>query len=467
MKIYNTLTRKVEEFEPINPSSPRSAGQVGMYTCGPTVYDFMHIGNLRTFVLSDLLLRTLKFNNYKVNAIQNITDIDDKIIKRAQEQKTTIEVIANEFTEVFIADVRALNIDLKKGKQPRATAYVELMVKYIAILIDKGFAYEKDGSVYFDITKFSDYGKLSRISLADLKTGTRSLSDNYTKDDIQDFVLWKAVVDDGTKRFESPWGLGRPGWHIECSVMSQLNLGDQFDIHVGGVDLIFPHHENEIAQSEAATGKKPFVNYWVHGAHLLVDGAKMSKSLDNFYTLKDIEEQGFDVLALRYLYLQTHYRQEMNFTWESLEAAQNALERLRNTVSAQVDQSRPAQAEVDGIVSAEFERHFKNAINDDLNLPQALAVVWEMLKSNILEEDKMATLFEMDKVLGLDLKNKQKKKEIEIPQEVQSLVREREALRKEKRYPQADQWRNKIRKLGFDIEDTEEGTTEVTKIGSR
>ncbi len=448
MKLYNTLTRKVEEFEPINPPN------VGMYTCGPTVYDFMHIGNLRTFILSDLLLRTLKFNGYKVNAVQNITDIDDKIIKRAQEQNTTIETVANEFTEIFIQDVRALNIDLKKGKQPRATAYVELMVKYIAILIDKGFAYEKEGSVYFDITKFPDYGKLSGVSTRELKTGTRSLADNYTKDDVADFVLWKAVADDGTKRFESPWGWGRPGWHIECSVMSQLTLGDQFDIHVGGVDLIFPHHENEIAQSEAATDKKPFVKYWVHGAHLLVDGAKMSKSLDNFYTLKDIEEQGFDVLALRYLYLQTHYRQEVNFTWDSLEAAQTALERLRNEVS---------DSKKDGIVSAEFERHFKDAINNDLNLSQALAVVWEMLKSNILEEDKVATLFEMDKVLGLDLKNKQKKKEIEIPEEVQSLVREREALRKEKRYPQADQWRNKIRKLGFDIED-KDGETIVVKL---
>ncbi len=446
LRLYNTLSRKIEEFEPINPT------RVGMYTCGPTVYDFMHIGNLRTFVLSDLLQRTLKFNKYKVKAVRNITDIDDKIIKRAQEQNATIEDIAEEFTNYFIED--AAELGLSRVDQPKATEYVELMTKYIGILIEKGFAYEKEGSVYFDISKFPSYGKLSGVSQRELKTGTRSLSDNYTKDDVADFALWKSIPDDGTKRFDSPWGKGRPGWHIECSAMSQLLLGDQFDVHVGGVDLIFPHHENEIAQSEAVTGKSPFVKYWVHGAHLLVDGTKMSKSLNNFYTLKDLRETGFEPLALRYLYLQTHYRQEMNFTWEALEAAQNALNRLRN------EASEPR----DGIISAEFDRKFKEAINEDLNMPQALAVLWEMLKSNILEEDKVATLFEMDRVLGLDLEQKKEKKEIEIPEEVRVLVLEREELRKEQRYDQADQRRNRIRKLGFDIEDKEDGTV-VTKLG--
>ncbi len=442
MKIFNSLTRKVEEFESINPK------RVGMYTCGPTVYDFMHIGNLRTFVLSDLMLRTLKFNGYKVKSVQNITNIDDKIIKRAQDKNTTIEEIADEFTASFTADSGKLNIDLNKVDQPRATEYIELMIKFIKILMEKKFAYEKEGSVYFDISKFPQYGKLSKISSDKLKTGTRSLSDSYTKDHVQYFALWKSVPEVGTKRFERPWGERTPGWHIECSVMSQMALGDQFDIHIGGIDLMFPHDENEIAQSEAATGKSPFVKYWIHGAHLLVDGQKMSKSLNNFYTLRDVLDQGFNPLALRYLYLQTHYRQEMNFTWEALEASENAWNRLRNEASNREN----------GIISAEYDRKFKEAVNDDLNMAAALAVVWEMLKSNILEEDKAATLFEMDKVLGLDLFNTKPKEEVVVPEEVRVLVEEREQYRKEKRYDRADQWRNKIRKLGFDIEDKEDGT---------
>ncbi len=445
LKLYNTLTRKIEDFKSIEPS------YVGVYTCGPTVYDFMHIGNLRTFVLSDLLLRTLKFNKYKVKAVQNITDIEDKIIKRAQERNENIGEVSKEFTRYFLEDVAKLNISIEDIVSPRATDYIPQMIEYIQVLIKKGVAYEKDGSVYFDITKFSEYGKLSKISLDNLKTGTRSLSDNYTKDDVADFALWKKDDEFG---FESPWGKGRPGWHIECSVMSQANLGDTFDIHVGGVDLIFPHHENEIAQSESKTGKK-FVNYFVHGAHLLVDGAKMSKSLDNFYTLKDIEDQGFDPLALRYLYLQTHYRQEMNFTWESLEAAQTALERLRN----EIEHFSPPE-----IGCAEYEQKFIEAINDDLNIPQALAVMWELVKSDYPQRAKTASLFEMDKVLGLDLKNKKEKAEIKVPEKVKKLIEEREEYRKQKRYHLADQWRNKIRKLGFDIEDKEEGTV-VTKLG--
>ncbi|MEX2012771.1 MAG: cysteine--tRNA ligase, partial [Candidatus Levyibacteriota bacterium] len=442
--LYNSLSRSVEEFEPIDP--PR----VGMYTCGPTVYDFMHIGNLRTFIMSDLLLRTLKFNGFKVKSVQNITDIDDKIIKRASERGEDVSDVVQEFTKYFIEDVAKLNISIEDIISPRATDYIPQMIEYIGDLIKKEFAYEKEGSVYFDISKFEGYGKLSGVSGRELKTGTRSLSDNYTKDDIADFALWKKDSEFG---FESPWGKGRPGWHIECSVMSQENLGDTFDIHAGGVDLLFPHHENEIAQSEAKTGEK-FANYFVHGAHLFVDGQKMSKSLNNFYTLRDVTENGFEPLALRYLYLQTHYRQEMNFTWDALEAAQTALKRMRDE----------ALDPEDGIISAEFERRFKDAINDDLNMPQALAVVWEMLKSNILEEDKAVTLLEMDKVLGLNLKKKKEKIEVEIPEEVKRLVLEREQLRKERRYDQADQRRNRIRKLGFDIDDREDGTTEIRKI---
>lgn len=444
MKLYNSLSRSIEEFVPLN--SP----QVGMYTCGPTVYDFMHIGNLRTFVLSDLLLRTLKFNNYKVKAVENITDIDDKIIARANEKGTSVSEIADEFTKFFIQDASRLNISVDEIISPKATEYIPQMIDYIEDLIEKGFAYEQDSSVYFDISKFENYGKLSGVESRELKTGTRSLSDNYEKDDVQDFALWKKDSENGV---ESPWGLGRPGWHIECSVMSQENLGDTFDIHVGGIDLLFPHHENEIAQSEAKTGEK-FANYFVHGAHLFVDGKKMSKSLGNFYTLKDLKEKGFEPLALRYLYFQTHYRQEMNFTWESLQASQNALIKLRNEVTD----------EKNGIISAQWERKFLNAINDDLNMPQALAIVWEMLKSDVLPEDKVATLLAMDKVLGLGLGEKPEKEKIEIPAKVLELVHEREKYRKDRRYEQADQRRNTIRKMGFDIVDKEDGTWEIIKL---
>lgn len=447
LKIHNTLTRKIEEFEPINPPN------VGMYICGPTVYDYMHVGNLRTFVLSDILIRVLKYDGYIVKAVQNITDIDDKIVKKAKENNVTIEEISKKFTGLFLQDTKALNI-LDKKVMPRATEYLGKMIKFIEILIEKDFAYiEKDGSVYFGISKFPQYGKLSGIEKAELKSGTRVLSDEYSKENPSDFALWKAVGPQEVG-FDSPWGHGRPGWHIECSVMSQENLGDTIDIHVGGIDLTFPHHENEIAQSEAKTGKK-FVNYWVHGGFLLVEGKKMSKSLHNFYTLTDIVKKGFDPLALRYLYLQTHYRQEMNFTWEALEGAQNALNRLRNEISG---------ADEPKIGCAEFEQKFEEAINDDLNMPNALAIVWDLVKSDYPKSAKLESLYKMDKVLGLNLKEVQEKKPLEIPEEVKNLVKEREGLRKQGRYHLADQLRNKIKKMGYEIQD-KDSQTEITKAG--
>ncbi|MEK7450336.1 MAG: cysteine--tRNA ligase [Patescibacteria group bacterium] len=436
LKIYNTLSKKVEEFKPID--SPK----VGMYTCGPTVYDYMHIGNLRTLVLSDILLRVLNYNGYRVKSVQNITDIDDKIIKKAKERNEGIGEVAKEFTKYFLEDVAKLNISIEDIVSPRATDYIPQMIEYVQSLIEKKFAYEKDGSVYFDITKFPRYGKLSGISAKELKTGTRGLSDNYTKDDITDFALWKKDDEFGVT---SPWGKGRPGWHIECSVMSQANLGDSFDIHAGGVDLIFPHHENEIAQSEAKTGKK-FVNYFVHGAHLLVDGAKMSKSLGNFHTLSDLIKRGFEPLALRYLYLQTHYRQEMNFTFEALEAAQTALNRLREDIS---NWGKPK------VGCAEFEERFLQAINNDLNMPEALSTVWELVKSDYPTSAKAESLFKMDQVLGLNLGQEQK---LEIPEEIMKMVKEREELRKIQSYHLADQMRVRIKKLGYNVLDTEKGS---------
>ncbi len=453
LRIYNTLSHSIQDFKSIKPH------QVGMYSCGPTVYDYMHIGNLRTFVLSDILFRVLTYDGYQVKSIQNITDIDDKIIKRAKEKKVSIEQVAKEFTQYFLNDVHKLNIPWKMGEQPRATNYIPQIASYITVLMEKGFAYkEKDGSVYFDISKFPDYGKLSNIKKRELKTGTRVLSDEYTKENVDDFALWKAVPQGEIGSFPSELGWGRPGWHIECSVMSQETLGDTFDIHVGGVDLIFPHHENEIAQSIGKTGKK-FVHYFVHGAHLFVDGKKMSKSLNNFYTLKDIEKKGFHPLSLRYLYLQTHYRQEMNFTWEALEAAQTALFRLYEEVATW---DKPK------IGCAEFEGKFFTAINDNLNMPQALAIVWELVKSDYPTGAKAESLLKFDKILELNLWHVHekgfKKPEEKIPDSIMELVKEREALRKQKRFSLADQLRHKIHKLGYKIEDKEDGTVRVKKL---
>jgi len=299
--------------------------------------------------------------------------------------------------------------------------------------------------VYFDISKFPNYGKLSGVQNRELKSGTRMLSDEYTKDNIQDFALWKGVLV-GEVGYDSPWGKGRPGWHIECSVMSQSILGNKLDIHAGGIDLVFPHHENEIAQSEAKTGESPFVKYWVHGAHMLVDGKKMSKSLHNFYTLSEIIAKGFNPLSLRYLFLQTHYRQEMNFTFEALEAAQNALNRLRREISVYGQSSNSIK---------EYEEQFSEAINDDLNMPKALSVAWEVVRSDKPDSEKAATVFKFDEVLGLSLKDSKSivQKEEAVPGEVQKMLDERETLRKEKKFAEADKIRERIIEMGYKVED--------------
>lgn len=440
LRFYNTLTRQLEKFSSLNPP------KVGMYACGPTVYDYMHIGNLRTFILSDLLHRVFLASGYQVTVIENITDIDDKIIKKAKEKNITLDELTAEYTQYFIQDLNKLNI-LPAHVNPKATEHVGAMTKYIEELIEKGFAYvESDGSVYFDISKFPDYGKLSRLDKRSLKTGTRILSDEYTKEDVQDFALWK-TVDSGEIGFDSPWGKGRPGWHIECSVMSQKYLGKTFDVHVGGVDLMFPHHENEIAQSEAKTGKK-FVNYFIHGEHLLVEGQKMSKSLGNFYRLKDLEEKGFDPLSFRYLVMTAHYRDKLNFTWESLGAAQRALDNIRQEIRAW---------EQPKIGCAEFEQRFFESVNSDLNTPQAIAVMWDLIKSDYPTSSKARSILEMDKILGLKLEEYLGRR-LEIPAEVRELVEKREKARQSHDFEKADQIRKQVESLGFEIEDTASGS---------
>lgn len=439
LRIFNTLSRKIEDFKPMNPQD------VGMYTCGPTVYDYQHIGNFRTMVFSDILLRVLLVNDYKVKSVRNITDIDDKIIKKTKEKNLSIEEFSKEYTDIFFQDLNSLNA-LPVDVNPKATEHITKMVKYIEELVEKEFAYvEEDGSVYFDISKFPEYGKLSQLEKRELKTGTRILSDEYDKENVQDFALWKSVTPDELG-YDSPWGRGRPGWHIECSVMSQEYLGDTFDIHAGGIDLLFPHHENEIAQAEAKTGKR-FANYFIHAEHLLVDGKKMSKSLNNFYTLKEIEEKGFDPLSLRYLFLTAHYRDKLNFTWESLQASQNALNNLRE-LSRNWD--------LPGEINEKFWNLFVDSINNDLNTPQALAVMWNLAKIDMPSSEKSATLLEIDKVLGLKLEG-YIAKPIKIPENVQELVYQREKARSEKDFAKSDDLRKEISDLGFEIDDSPTG----------
>ena len=434
LRFYNFLSRKVEEFKPFGKV-------VGLYTCGPTVYDYVHIGNWRTFVFEDFLKRVLKFNRYKVKHVMNITDIEDKIFKKAQEEKVSIEKITKSYEKAFLADLKKLNIQ-KAEVYPRATESIDSIIALVKKLLDKGVAYKKGGSVYFSISKFGAYGKLSGTNVKGVKAGARVDVDEYGKENPSDFALWKKSKA-GEVEFDAPFGKGRPGWHIECSAMSMKFLGESFDIHTGGVDLLFPHHENEIAQSEAATGKK-FVRFWLEGEHLLIDGQKMAKSLKNIFTLEDILKREFDPIALRYLFLTAHYRSKLNFTWKSLEAAGNALENLRQEVSAW---DKPA------IGCAEFEGDFKKAISNDLDMPKALSVMWKMVKSDYPQSAKHQSILIMDQVLGLGLS---KLKKAQLPKGAKELIEKREDLRKGGKFAESDKIRRQLLEMGVKVEDTEE-----------
>ncbi|OGH37714.1 MAG: cysteine--tRNA ligase [Candidatus Levybacteria bacterium RIFCSPLOWO2_01_FULL_38_21] len=473
LRIYNTLSRKIEEFKPIDKD------KVSIYTCGPTVYREVHIGNFRTYITSDLLRRVLMYNGYRVLYIKNITDVGhmrnigtghhgstgspqveqiDPIIEEAIKMEKTPEEIADHFTKIYLEDEKKLNI-LPATVYPKASENIKEMIEIIKVLLKKGFAYEVDGTVYFDVKKFKNYGKLSGNTLSKMDNLLKAVrvSLETDKKDSADFALWKKAEKERLMKWDSPWGLGFPGWHIECSAMSIKYLGDTFDIHTGGEDLIFPHHEDEIAQSEAATGSK-FVNYWVHAGHLLVNEEKMSRSKRNIYTISDLEKKGFDPLSFRYLTLTIHYRSKMNFTFKALKGAQTALNHLREIVSTY---------DTPKIGCAEYEEKFLNAINDDLNIPQALSIVWDLVKSDYPMRAKAESLFKFDKVLGLDLENAKnyiKKEEEKIPENIQKLVEERNELRKKKRYHLADQVRHKIKKLGYEIQDNEDGTTSVERI---
>lgn len=440
--IYNTLTRRIEVFQPSDPL------RVSLYTCGPTVYGPGHLGHARSYINFDLLKRTLKFFGFQPRHVLNITDIHDDVIKKARQEKVTIFELADRYTNLFFQDLKNLNI-LPADVYPRVAENIPEIIAMVQTLIGKGFAYvERDGSVYFDISEFPNYGKLSGIKVDQLVTGTRVDTDKYEREEVSDFALWKAWKK-GEPYWESPWGRGRPGWHIECSVMSKKYLGETLDIHAGAVDLKFPHHENEIAQSEAANGV-PLARYWVHGGLLQIEGQKMSKSLGNYFEINQITDKGFDFFDLRYLFLTAHYRSEMNFTWDGLNAAKTALKKLSQEVvdlqEKDSGQSPPRKDYLDELT--------KN-LSNDLNIPESLSLLWRLMKdSQVSPGEKLATLNIFDRVFGLNLL---KTRPIEIPMAIKQMVNQREKMRQEGKWPEADKSRRQIEDLGYLIEDTDAG----------
>jgi cysteinyl-tRNA synthetase len=459
LKLFNTLTRSVQEFVPLDPAQKK----VGMYCCGPTVYDYAHIGNWRTFVFADLVRRTLEFSGYDVQHVMNITDIEDKIIKRVREQKIPLREFTSRFEAAFFDDLKALNCKEPHAK-PRATESIAEIIALIEKLVARGIAYKaSDGSVYFSITKYQGcgchYGQLLKLNFDEMRAGERVSSDEYEKESVADFALWKArVPDDGDIFWPSPFGEGRPGWHIECSAMSMKVLGESFDLHLGGEDLKFPHHEDEIAQSEGATGK-PFVKYWLHGAHLLVEGRKMSKSLGNFFTLRDLLARGFTGREVRYLLLTAHYRETFNFTLDGLTGAKTALARIDECVG----KLRELAGSVLAAPDAKLVTQFSDALADDLNISAAWGEVFKWvtetnkrLAENSLDTQMAAAALaawdKVDSVLGIGVKA-----ETEIPVAVQALADERTAAKKAKDFKRADAIRDELKAKGWVIEDTPKG----------
>jgi cysteinyl-tRNA synthetase len=449
VKLYNTLTRRKETFKPLRKKT------VGLYTCGPTVYNYAHLGNLRTYLFEDILERTLVRNGYRVKRAMNITDVEDKMERGAMREGKTVWDTARFYTKAFFHDAKELNI-----RKPRhiaaATKFIKEQIALIQRLFKRGYAYETPKAVYFDVSKFKNYTKLSRQKLSDKATGARKeVIKDPEKRNPQDFALWFKLVgrfENHIMRWPSPWGDGFPGWHIECSAISSHFLGQPFDIHAGGVDHISVHHTNEIAQSEGAYGK-PLARFWMHGEFLIINEARMGKSRENFITLATVKQKGFSPLAYRYLVLGTHYRKKLNFAWETLRAAQNALERLHAAVS----ELKRTRTEVRGTKNKggmkKYAARFSAALNDDLNTPKALAILWETVGDRMLSpREKLALLTHYDEVLGLGLKGV--KKRAAVPASIMALARERELYRTRKQFTQADALRAKIHELGYRVEDT-------------
>jgi cysteinyl-tRNA synthetase len=444
-------------------------GEIGLYTCGPTVYNDTHIGNLRTFLFEDLLRRTLRTFGHRVTQVMNITDVDDKTINGARAAGLSLDDYTVPFIAAFLADLDALHVE-RAERYPRATEHVPEMIALVERLLARGVAYEADGSVWFRIAADPDYGRLSGFDLAQVRRGERVASDEYEKEDVRDFALWKAAKPD-EPAWDSPWGRGRPGWHVECSAMSMKYLGETFDIHCGGVDNIFPHHENEIAQSEAATGK-PLANLWLHAEHLIVDGEKMSKKLGNQYTLADVLAHGGSPRALRYLLLSVHYRQKLNFTWESLDAAAAALRRV-DEMLFRLAHSREGGEPIGTLAGAaeNLQRDFAAALADDLNVAEALAAVFRFVREvNVAIEDRrlgagdhervIEALADVDRVLGVldaDEWGEGDDPEAAADPEVERLVAAREAARQARDWAAADRLRAELSERGVVVEDTPQG----------
>lgn len=437
---------------------------VSLYTCGPTVYDFQHIGNFRTFIFGDILKRVIVYNGYKIKHVMNITDVghltgdrdmgEDKLAKEAKEKKKSAWDIAKFYTKVFLEDSDKLNI-IRAAKIAKATDYIKDQIKLVKLLEKGGYTYTTSDGVYFDTSKLKDYGKLANLKLEELQEGAR-VEKNPEKRNSTDFALWKFAKEEEKRDMEwkSPWGEHSfPGWHIECSAISTKFLGQPFDIHTGGIEHIPVHHTNEIAQSEAAY-KKPLANYWLHAEHLKVDGHKMAKSLKNFYTIGDLEKRGFDPLAFRYLTFSAHYKAPLNFTWDALEAASNTLNNLYHDIALLgfLEQKKTSNNRQ----TREYEKKFMEAIDDDLNMPRAISIVWDLLKDeSISNKEKRKIIFKFDKVLGLDLKKADEFKK--APAKIKALAEARERLRVNKQFTQADALRKEIEALGYTLEDTEVG----------
>jgi cysteinyl-tRNA synthetase len=463
VKLFNTLSRSVEPFVPLDPEQKR----VGMYCCGPTVYDFGHIGNFRTFMFADLVRRYLQFRGYQVEAVMNITDVEDKIIKRVQDAKVTLREYTSKYEQAFLQDLESLNC-LRPTRMPRATEHIAEIIGLIEKLLARGIAYRAADGIYFSIEKYQAashrYGQLVNLNFDQMRPGSRVQSDEYSKESVADFALWKArVPEDGEVFWPSPWGEGRPGWHIECSAMSTKYLGPSFDLHLGGEDLVFPHHEDEIAQSEGAEMQAPggrFVKYWVHGAHLMVEGKKMAKSLGNFFTLRDLLAKGYQGREIRQLLVSAHYREQFNFTLDGLLGARQSLARL-DECWAKLREAA-ANIAVAAPDSAVIEK-FTIAMDEDLNVSAGWAVVFEWVRelnrllaaSQISPQQAasaLATWDKIDSVFGLG-----SAPSLEIPAEIQGLLEQRQAARKAKDFKRADEVRGELRAKGWVIEDTPKG----------
>ena len=462
MKIYNTMSKRKEDFVPLEE------GKVKMYVCGPTVYNFIHIGNARPMIVFDTVRRYFEYKGYDVNFVSNFTDVDDKIIKKANEEGVTADEISKRYIEECKKDMDGMNIE-PATKNPLATEEIGGMIEMISTLIDKGYAYEKNGTVYFRTRKFKDYGKLSHKNLDDLQSGGRALlvTGEDEKEDSLDFVLWKPKKE-GEPAWQSPWGEGRPGWHIECSEMSKKYLGEQIDIHAGGEDLIFPHHENEIAQSEAANGKE-FAKYWMHNGFLNIDNRKMSKSLGNFFTVREISEK-YDLQVLRFFMLSAHYRSPLNFSADLMESARSGLNRivtaaenLKFLIGSAGSAAMPAEEQEKFATSAEYVESFEKAMDDDFNTADAIAAVFELVKyinttsggdsSREYLESLLNRLVSLTDVLGIIV---EKEEEI-LDADIEAMIAERQAARKERNFARADQIRDELLAKGIILEDTREG----------